>query len=176
MHDELSKRQVAVRLHLAGEHIESICHTLQRSKPWFHKWWKRYRDLGPEGLFDLTRAHQRVANRIPPHIERATLNIRNRLAARATPQSRYSLLGASQIRAELEALGYTPLPSLRAIERIVARAGLSSPPLRVSPRLAHSEYPGPKAQDTNQLHQVDVVGLRYLKGDSTRYYFLVRRT
>jgi len=175
MHDELSKRQAAIRLQLAGERIESICRTLQRSKPWFHKWWKRYREMGPEGLFDLTRANQRVANRIPPHVERAIINIRNRLAARATPQSRYSLMGASQIHAELEALGYTPLPSLRTIERLVARAGLSCPPLRVSQRLAHSAYPGPHAQDTNQLHQVDVVGPRYLKGDSTRYYFLVLR-
>jgi hypothetical protein len=36
-----------------------------------------------------------------------------------------------------------------------------------------NEYPGPQARDSNHLHQIDVVGPRYLKGDSTRYYFLV---
>ena len=173
MGNELSDRQTAIRLRLAGESIENICRTLKRSKPWFHKWWKRYLALGPEGLYDLTRANQRVVNRTPPHIERAVVSIRRRLAARATPQTRYSLVGASQIRAELEALGYSPLPSLRTIERIVARAGLTCPPLRLSPRLARSEYPAPRAQDSNQVHQVDVVGPRYLKGKSTRYYFLV---
>jgi putative transposase len=171
--NELSDRQAAIRLRLAGENIDNICRTLKRTKPWFHKWWKRYLALGPEGLYDLTRANQRVINRTPPHIERAVISIRRRLAARATPQTRYSRVGAAQIRAELEILGYTPLPSLRTIERIVARAGLTCPPLRLSPRLARNEYPGPDAQDSNQVHQVDVVGPRYLKGDSTRYYFLV---
>lgn len=173
MGNELSDRQAAIRMRLAGESIANICRTLKRSKPWFHKWWKRYLALGSEGLYDLTRANQRVVNRIPPHIERAVISIRRRLAARSTPQTRYSRVGAPQIRAELETLGYSPLPSLRTIERIVARAGLTCPPLRLSPRLARSEYPGPRAQDSNQVHQVDVVGPRYLKGDSTRHYFLI---
>jgi transposase InsO family protein len=50
---------------------------------------------------------------------------------------------------------------------------LSCPPLRLSPRITRNEYPGPQARDSNHLHQIDVVGPRYLKGDSTRYYFLV---
>jgi putative transposase len=101
------------------------------------------------------------------------ISIRRRLAARATPQTRYSKIGAAQIRAELEALGYSPLPSLRTIRRIITRAGLSCPPLRLSPRIARNEYPGPQARDSNHVHQIDVVGPRYLKGDATRYYFLI---
>jgi hypothetical protein len=94
MGNELSDRQAAIRMRLAGESITNICRTLKRSKPWFHKWWKRYLALGPEGLYDLTRANQRVVNRTPPHIERAVVSIRRRLAARATPQTRYSRVGA----------------------------------------------------------------------------------
>ena len=70
-------------------------------------------------------------------------------------------------------LGYSPLPSLRTIRRIITHAGLSCPPLRLSPRITRNAYPGPQARDSNHLHQIDVVGPRYLKGDSTRYYFLV---
>lgn len=173
MQDELSVRQTAIRLHLAGERVESICRTLKRSEAWFYKWWRRYLESGPEGLYDLTRGNRQVVNRTPAHIERAVVSIRRRLAARATPQTRYSRIGATQIRAELEALGYSPLPCLRTIERIVARAGLSCPPLRLAPRIARNEYPGPQAGDSNHMHQVDVVGPRYLKGSSTRYYFLV---
>lgn len=173
MHDELSARQAAIRLRLAGEKIDSICRTLNRSAAWVHKWWRRYLEAGPAGLYDLTRANQRVVNRTPPHIERAILSIRRRLAKRATPQTRYSLMGAVQIRAELEKLGYAPLPALRTIERIVAGAGLTCPPLRLARQMAQTQYPGPQAQDSNQVHQVDVVGPRYLKGDKTRYYFLV---
>ena len=112
-------------------------------------------------------------NRTPPDVERAVISIRRRLAARATPQTRYSHIGAVQIRVELESLGYSPLPSLRTIRRIIARAGLSCPPLRLSPRITGNEYPGPQAPDSNHLHQIDVVGPRYLRGDSTRYYLLV---
>lgn len=173
MHDELSVRQMAIQLRLAGESFEVICQTLKRSEAWVHKWWRRYLDAGPEGLYDLTRSNHQVVNRTPPHIERAVISIRRRLAARATPQTRYSQVGAPQVRVELEALGYSPLPCLRTIERIVARAGLSCPPLRLAPRLAQNEYPGPQARDSNQLHQVDVVGPRYLKGDKTRYHFLI---
>jgi len=101
------------------------------------------------------------------------ISIRRRLSARATPQTRYSQIGASQIRAELETLGYAPLPGLHTIRRIITRAGLSCPPLKLSLRIARNDYPGPQARDSNHVHQVDVVGPRYLRGDSARYYFLV---
>jgi putative transposase len=173
MRDELSARQAAIRMRLAGEKVEEVCQTLNRSTSWFQKWWRRYMEAGPAGLFALTRANRQVANRTPPHIERAIISIRKRLAKRTTAQTRYGLVGAAQIRDELEKLGYTPVPSLRTIERIVNRAGLSCPPLQLAPRIARTEYPGPQAQDSNQVHQVDFVGPRYLKGDKTRYYFLV---
>ena len=173
MNDELSIRQMAIRLRLAGEKVETICSTLKRSKPWFHKWWQRYLAMGPEGLYDLTRANHQVARQTPPHIERAVLSVRRRLEARATPQTRYGQISAAAIREELRTLGLTPLPSMRTIARILKRAGLTNPSIRLARPLAQSDYPGPQAQDTNQVHQVDGVGPRYLKGDKTRYYFLV---
>ena len=173
MKDELSTRKAATRMRLAGESVESICSTLKRSKPWFHKWWQRYLAQGSEGLYDLTRANHQVVHRTPPHIERSVLSVRRRLEARSTPQTRYGQIGAASIRKELRTLGLTPLPSVRTIARILQRAGLTNPPLRLAQSLARSDYPGPQAQDTNQLHQVDVVGPRYLTGDKTRYYFLI---
>lgn len=171
--DELSLRQTAIRMRLAGERVERICQTLHKSEAWLYKWWRRYLEIGAEGLYDLTRGNRQVVNRTPAHVERAVISIRRRLAARSTPQTRYSQIGALQIRTELERLGYTPLPSTRTIERIIERAGLSCPPLRLAPQVRRNAYPGPQAHDSNQLHQVDGVGPRYLTGDSTRYYFLV---
>lgn len=124
MQDDLSVRQTAIRLRLAGESVESICRTLKRSRAWWHKWWQRYLESGLAGLYDLIRGYRQVVNRTPPHIERAVIRIRRRLAARATPQACHSQMGAAQIRAELEALGYAPLPCLRTINRILDRAGL----------------------------------------------------
>lgn len=175
MHNELADRQAAIRRRLAGDSVESICHSLQRSEVWFHKWWRRYLEQGPEGLYDQTHANNQVVNRTPPHIERAVISIRRRLAARATPHTRYALIGAAQIRDELKTLGYSPLPALRTIEAIISRAQLSCPPLRLARRVATNEYPGPLARDSNEVHQVDLVGPRYLRGESTAYYFLICR-
>lgn len=173
MNDELTLRHQAIRMRLAGESVLLICRTLQRSSVWLHKWWQRYLELGTEGLYDLTRANHQVVNRTPPHIERAVLSIRRRLAAHATPQTRYALVGAATIQTELKALSYTPLPTLRTIERIIQRANLSSPHIRLARRLPRSNYPGFQAQDSNHIHQVDLVGPRYLQGDKTKYYFAV---
>lgn len=175
MRDELSTRQAAVRLRMAGEKVEAICRTVNRTPPWFHKWWRRYLASSPAGLYELTHANRQVANRTPPHIEKAVVSIRKRLANRATSETRYGLIGAVQFRSELEKLGYSPLPSVRTIERIVNQAGLSCPPLRLARPIARTEYPGPQPQTSNQVHQVDFVGPRYLQGDRTRYYFLVCR-
>jgi len=171
MRNELSDRQQAIRMRLAGETMATIYRTLQRSEAWVRKWWHRYLEAGGEGLYDLSRIHGAVVDRIPMHIERAILAIRRRLVAHATPQTRYALIGAATIREELQALGFAPIPTLRTIERVLQRHNLTSPRLRLARRLPRSTYPGPQAHDTNQVHQVDLVGPRYLTGSKTKYYF-----
>jgi transposase InsO family protein len=170
MNDELAARQRAISLRLAGRSVQHICAALGRSEAWFHKWWGRYLQAGPEGLYDLTRAHHHVAQRIPPELERAILSIRRRLQAHATPATRYSLTGAAAILAELKALSIRPLPGARTIERVLERNGLTAPRVRLAPLLPRQEYPGPQARASNELHQVDLVGPVYLKGSGHRYY------
>ena len=173
MYNELSDRQQAIRMRLAGDTFCMISHAIRRSTAWVRKWWHRYLNAGGEGLYDLTRAHGDLTNRTPAHIERAILAIRRRLVAHATPQTRYALVGAATIHEELKSLGYTPVPTLRTIDRILQRANLTSPRLRLARRLPQSAYPGPQAHDSNQVHQVDLVGPRYLTGQKTKYYFFV---
>src|SRR5438093_2820617 len=168
MNDELTARQRAINLRLAGRSVKYICSTLGRVERWFHKWWRRYLETGPEGLYDLTRANHHVAQRIPPELERAILSIRRRLQAHASPATRYCLTGAASIRAELKALGIRPLPCERTIERVLERNGLTAPRIRLAPLLPRQEYPGPQARASNQLHQVDLVGPVYLKGSRRR--------
>jgi len=173
MNDELALRQRAISLRLAGRPVKHICAALGRSETWFHKWWDRYLQVGPEGLYDLTRARHHIAQQIPPELERAILSIRRRLQARATPSTRYSLIGGTAIRAELKALGIRPLPAARTIERVLQRHGLTAPRIRLAPLLPRQEYPGPQARASNQLHEVDLVGPVYLKGSRRRYYIWV---
>jgi transposase InsO family protein len=170
MNDELTARHRAITLRLAGRSVQAICAAVGRSERWFHKWWRRYLQTGPEGLYDLTRANHHVAQRIPPELERAILSIRRRLQAHASPATRYCLTGAAPIRAELKALGIRPLPCERTIERVLQRNGLTAPRVRLAPLLPRQEYPGPQARASNQLHEVDLVGPVYLQGRRHRYY------
>jgi len=173
MNDELAARHRAITLRLAGRPVKAICAAVGRSEVWFHKWWGRYLRAGPEGLYDLTRANHHVAQRIPPELERAILSIRRRLQAHAAPATRYCLTGAAAILAELKALGVSPLPGARTIDRVLQRNGSTAPRVRLAPLLPRQDYPGPQARASNQLHQVDLVGPVYLKGSGHRYYIWV---
>jgi transposase InsO family protein len=173
MRDEFAARQRAISLRLGGRPVQSICQALGRSEFWFHKWWRRYLESGAEGLYDLTHATRHVAPRISPELERTILAIRRRLQAHASPATRYRLIGAPAILAELKALDIRPLPHPRTIERVLQRNGLTAPRVRLAPLLPRQEYPGPQARASNELHEVDLVGPIYLKGSGHRYYIWV---
>src|SRR5512138_3070833 len=173
MKDEFTTRQRAISLRLSGRSVKAICSALGRSEFWFHKWWRRYSESGAEGLYDLTRANPQVAQRISPELERTILSIRRRLPAHAAPGTRYSLIGADAILAELKALSVRPLPSRRTIERVLERNGLPAPRVRLTPLLPRQEWPGPQARASNELHEVDLVGPVYLQGCRRRYYIWV---
>ena len=174
MDNELSDRQQAIQLRLAGRPVEEICQLLSRCPAWFHTWWRRYRSQGPNGLFDLTRSNVQ-SRRISAELERMIVSIRRRLASRAHPGTRYSLIGASSILAELQNLHILPLPSVRTVERVLERNGETVPKVRLSPYLSRSTYPKPEANHSNQLHQVDAVGPIYLKGNRQRDYIFTCR-
>jgi transposase InsO family protein len=106
-------------------------------------------------------------------MDRAILSIRRRLQAHASPATRYSLIGASAILAELQALDIRPLPNPRTIERVLQRNGLTAPRVRLAPLLPRQDYPGPQARASNELHEVDLVGPVYLQGSGHRYYIWI---
>src|SRR5262249_15007326 len=101
MHDEFTARPRALALRLRGRPVQPSCRGLGRSDCWFRKWWRRYLEAGAGALYDLSHATRHVAPRIPPEVARAMLSIRRRLQAHATPATRYRLIGAAAILAEL---------------------------------------------------------------------------
>src|SRR5512143_1080227 len=149
MHDEFAARQRAITLRLSGRPVQDICQALGRSEFWFHKWWRRYLESGAEGLYDQTHATHHVAQRIALELERAILSIRRRLQAHASPATRYRLIGAPAILAELKALDIRPLPHPRTSERGLRRHGLPGPPVRRAPPRPRPEHPGPQARASN---------------------------
>ncbi len=173
MSEEFRKRQQAVRLRLAGKSVSFICEKIGHCKSWFYKWWQRYLEQGANGLKDASRAPKSSPHQIADEVRQAILKIRDRLTKRGGPKARYRLAGAPTILLELENLGYDPLPSLRTVERILQQEHRTCPSFQVQPTSMAVAYPGPRATASNQVHQLDLVGPRYLKGSSTSYYFLV---
>ena len=173
MNNDLADRQLAIQQRLAGESVEAICHRQKRSPAWFHKWWRRYVAEGPDGLYDQSHAPHTVAERISPQVERMIVSARRRLEAHATAETRYQRMGAPTVQAELKALQVVSLPGLRTIERVLHRHGLTSPRMRLAPPINPNGYPAPTAADSNHLHQIDLVGPVYLKGQRQRWYIYV---
>jgi transposase InsO family protein len=172
---ELKQRQRAIQLRLAGWAVALICHTLERGRDWFYKWWGRYQAEGAPGLRDRSHApHARPAG-LSDEVRGIILTIRDRLMRRHGPRERYRLAGAPTIRHELEGLGVAPLPSLRTIERVLHTAGRTSPAFRLQPAVSGSDYPQWSVRRSNQRHQMDLVGPRYLKGSRRQWFFLVYR-
>lgn len=175
MSHELVLRQRAIRLKQAGRTVSWICQRLERSREWFYKWWDRYWSEGAAGLRDRSHAPQTCRTKLPSDIQQAILDTRDHLMQRHGPCERYRLAGAPTLRHELACLGYNPLPSRRTIERVLQRGGRTSPAFHPQPRVASRDYPGQPPKCSNQLHQVDLVGPRYLKGSRRQWFFLVYR-
>src|SRR5512141_110611 len=175
MSQELSLRQKAIRWKQAGRAVSWICQRLERGRDWFYKWWNRYQEEGAGGLRDRSHAPQTNPRRWSGEMRQAILDIRDRLMRRRGPRERYRLAGAATIRHELACLGYDPLPSLRTVERVLHQGGRTSPAFRPEPCASSSSYPTIRLTHSNQRHQLDLIGPRYLKGSRRQWFFLVYR-
>jgi len=175
MTSELALRQRAMRLKLSGWTVTQICASLQRGRDWFYKWWDRYVAEGASGLRERSHASRHRPPVVSTELQQMILTVRDRLMHRHGPRERYRLAGAPTIRHELECLGYEALPSLRTIERILQTRGRTSRAFRLQPRAASSDYPQWHLTRSNQLHELDLVGPRYLKSSRRQWFFLVYR-
>ena len=175
MSHELKLRQKAMRLKEAGRTVSWICQHVERSREWFYKWWQRYLAEGAAGLCDRSHAPKSNRRGWSKEVQQAVLQIRDRLMRRHGPHQRYRLAGAPTIHHELAGLGYELLPSLRTIERILQRGERTSPSFRVQPCASSSTYPVARARRSNQRHQMDLIGPRYLKSSRRQWFFLVYR-
>lgn len=153
-------RQEAIRRRLRGERRVDICRALGRATSWFDKWWAEYRRDPRSDLADRARTPTTSPTRIPAQVEQVIVSVRQWLEAGASAETRYGLIGAPTIRTCLEGRVDEPLPSAPAIQRILARHGLTHP------RGAGSDsayYPWLTAWGVNAIHATDII-TRHLRG------------
>ena len=172
MNDEYETRVVAIRRYLEGEPPVKIYTSLGRSPVWFFKWRNRYDRYGLDGLHDLSKAPHHQPHHTPEAVEQAIVTMRTLREKRERDETKYALIGAFAIHQELQALGYTP-PSVRTVHKILVRHGLIVPQPEPNPvrEIIDRHYPALAITSPGQLHQLDLVGPRYLTGSGQKYYF-----
>ena len=155
----------AIRRFLAGERpTVNIYRSLNQNRQWFYFWLKRYNPNNDNWHKDKPKANKVVHNKIDEKLETLVCNIRNKLV-----KTKYSQIGHLAIQWELEKLGLKEILHPRTINRIIKRNNLVKKPEIYEKR--NKLYPGIEATAPNILHQLDLVGPRYIgKGKDNRFF------
>lgn len=155
-HPEDERRWAVARVE-AGDPVTTVAVALGRSRDWVYTWLTRARSGDPAWAQDRSHRPTHLARLTPPEIVEAVTLVRLSLYNQGL------LCGAQNIRWELEELNVTPLPSVRTINRILAREGLTHRRTgRYTPK--GTPYPALLAGRPNQVHQLDYIGPCYLRG------------
>jgi transposase InsO family protein len=162
--DLREERASAVERFSQGEKPGSICASLGRARSWLYKWAARYASDDPAWCANRSRKPLSSPQRTAAEIEEAVKMVRLSLYNQGL------FCGDQAVRWELKDLGITPLPSLRTINRILDRRGLTH---RRTGRYEPKGTPYPKlpASWPNQTHQLDLIGPCYLTAP-LRFYSL----
>jgi hypothetical protein len=162
--NEEQRRIQAINRHLAGEKPSTIYASLGRSNYWFFKWLARF-ESGDENWYkSLPRAPKHPHRSTDEKLEKLIVSIRERLE-----NTRYAQVGADAICWELTKMNVEP-PPIWTINRILKRHGLTKKKSKgYQPK--GKAYPEIAAERPNTIHQVDMVGPRFL-ASKERFYLL----
>ncbi|GAH76421.1 unnamed protein product, partial [marine sediment metagenome] len=144
-----------------GESPKEIYQSLGKGKTWFFKWLKRYKLDGKDWAKSHSCRPHQSPKRINKTMEQMVIETRKRLEKKP-----YAQIGAFNICWHLKQEGKIP-PSLATLNRIIKRNNLVHKRTKYSPKGVN--YPSLAITRSNYLHQLDVVGPRYLKEDG-RFY------
>src|SRR3990172_748458 len=150
-------RQRAIRRYLKGEGPAAIYGSMGYSPRWFYKWLHRHQGGDADWFTEQSRQPHTIPTRTAREVEAIVIMTRLSLYNRGL------FCGAQAIRWELDELVVRPLPSLRSINRILARHELTHRRTgRYEPK--GKKYPRLVGTRPGDIHQTDFVGPCYLKG------------
>jgi len=159
--DEKELREEAIKRFENGESPKEIYQSLGKSKAWFFKWLKRYKNEGENWAQSRSRRPHHTSKKIDTTMEQAIIETRKR-----RERQLYAQIGALSISYDLKQQGMTPLP-LSTINKILKRNELVRKRPKYTPKGV--DYPSLQIIESNYVHQFDVVGPRHLKTDG-RFY------
>lgn len=158
---EKKLRQKAIRRYENGESPKEIYQSLNKSEAWFFKWLKRSQCDGENWAESKSRRPHHIHKKVDKNMERAVIDTRKDLE-----KELYAQIGAFNISWHLNQQGITP-PPIPTINKILKRNKLIRKRKKYQPKGV--DYPNPKITKSNDLHQMDALGPRYLKDDG-RFY------
>ena len=120
-----------------------------------------------EWFKEESRAPKNVHRRTDSEIEQLVVNVRKSLMEGKTEDTKYRCIGAVEIQFRMHKLGYSEdkTPSLSTIKHIIKRNGLVVQKRKRYIRCkSKKRYTLLNPTKANDIHQMDFVGPRYIKG------------
>jgi len=154
-------REKAIKRYKNGESPKEIYQSLGKSKTWFFKWLKRYKLDGKDWAKSHSHKPLKSPKRIDEMMEQMVIETRKYLEKKL-----YSQIGALAISYDLNKQGIIS-PPISTINKILRRNNLIHQRTKYVPKGV--DYPSLVISRSNYLHQLDVVGPRYIKEDG-RFY------
>jgi len=165
MEEKYRIRIEAVRCFLAGERpAVKIYRSLNQNRRWFYFWLNRYDPNDENWYKDKPKTLKVIHNKTAKETETLVCSVRNKLV-----NTKYAQIGALPIQWELKKLGLKPIPPIWTINRIIKRNNLVKKPEIYEKR--NKLYPAIEVTAPNILHQLDLIGPRYIgKGKDNRFF------
>lgn len=155
---EVERRREAIRLVVDdGVGKADVGRRVGRSRQWVNKWLRRYREHGGDGLIDRSRAPKTQPTRTPPEVVAKILEVRKSL-----DDDPVANIGGLTVLSRLEDERFTPIPSLRTIERILTTGGVTR--ARKKRQRTGNKLPLPAVTTPGIWQQSDWVQNRWLEG------------
>ncbi len=137
--------------------LSDLCREFGVSRPTGYRWINRYKEVGPEGLLDLSRKPHGCSHATSEATENAILALR----------SKHPSWGARKLKARLEKIQpRVDWPAASTFGNILSRAGLTNPKQKKRRTTPYSE-PFSEVTAPNQLWCMDFKGY-FSTGDGTR--------
>jgi len=154
-------REKAIKRYKNRESPKEIYQSLGKSKTWFFKWLKRYRLDGKDWAKSHSCKPHKSPKRIDEIMEQMVIETRKHLEKKL-----YSQIGALAISYNLKQQEIIS-PPISTINKILRRNDLIHRRNKYVPKGVN--YPSLVISRSNYLHQLDIVGPRYIKEDG-RFY------
>ena len=137
--------------------VTDLCLEFGISRPTAYRWINRYKEVGPEGLLDLSRRPYSCSHATPDAVVNAILALR----------AKHPSWGARKLKARLEKIEPSVTwPAASTFGSILSRAGLTSPTKKRRRTTPYSE-PFSEVSAPNQLWCMDFKGY-FMTGNGAR--------